>query len=89
MTRSSPWRANSEEYPIVTLANHHVDALYNLGERDKAQQLAAKYFNEIEIFSRDVTSSDYLSFTRERLMKFATVGSWKPPSRNAGQVDFL
>lgn len=89
MTSSTPWRANSEEYPIITLANHHVDALYRLGQVKESQKLAGMYFNEIERFSRDAIPSDHLDSTRERLMKFAAVGKWNSPSRKTGQIDFL
>lgn len=89
MTATTPWRANSEEYPIVTLANHHVDALYSLEEVDEARRAARKYFNEIERFARDAVPSGYLEATRERLMRFSTVGIWDSPSRKTGHVDFV
>ena len=86
---TAPWRANSsEEYPIVTLANHHVDALYKLGQRVEAQQFAGKYFNEIEEFRRKAKRSDYLDKTRERMMTFATRGQWSPPFRDTGRISF-
>ncbi len=87
-TSSTPWRATSEDYPIVTLANHHVDAIYQLGRVEEARALASEYFNEIEEFARRSQSSAYLDSTRLRLMRFATLGVWQRPSRRHGQIDF-
>ena len=88
ITSARPWRANSEEYPIVTLANHHIDALYKLGRVEDAREQSKLYFNEIEEFSRSAVSGEYLKSTRERMIKFATLGTWNSPHRSKGQIDF-
>ena len=82
-TQQAAHDAESDQYPIVTLANRHVGALLRHGQRALAEQVAKRYFNDLEDLARR-NSSMQIRLARERLARYLTLGSWQSGTTNSG-----
>ncbi|MHA7066115.1 P-loop NTPase [Azospirillum argentinense] len=71
--RQSLW--DSDQYPIVTLAEKHVAAMIVHKQISAAKAAASKYFRELEIMSRQ-NSVQPLQRARERLAHYLATGIW-------------
>jgi hypothetical protein len=69
----SSW--DSDQYPMVTLAEKHVWAMLKHGKSGEARILAHGYFKELENMARN-NSAKPLQRARERLAHFVTSGTW-------------
>jgi hypothetical protein len=73
--RHAAYGIDSDQYPIVTLANHHVDALIRHGQGTAANNAARRYYGQLEELSKR-NSSDQVQRARERLAQYLTSGKW-------------
>lgn len=69
-----------DQYPIVTLATGHVNALYKHGRLEEARNAAIIYFDRLQQMERLVTSTS-LARARERIFRFITLKQWSLQDR--------
>lgn len=70
-----------DQYPIVTLATGHVNALHRHGLPEEARKAAVIYFDRLQQMERLVTSNS-LSKARERIFRYITLKEWPLQDRN-------
>lgn len=75
-SQQSSHDSESDQYPIVTLANHHVYALLRHGQDDAAVQAARRYFRQLEELGKRSPSLQ-VQRARERLAQYLTSGTWQ------------
>ena len=75
----------SDQYPIQTLADRHVDALVKHGKTEEAKAVARRYFNQIEAFPSE-RRTESLEQTRLRLLQFVTGTRKATPEASGSQV---
>ena len=66
----------SDQYPIVTLSNHHLGALIQHRQYDAAKQVARKYFVQLEELFKSNQSAPVRK-ARERVAHYLTSGVWQ------------
>lgn len=76
-----------DEYPIVTLAIHHVDIMYNFGQKELAIKLAKNYYDRVKALDEKLASSRLKSLTTA-LLKCASTTVWIKPTLPEGE-EFL
>jgi hypothetical protein len=72
---------DSDQYPIVTLTNHHVGALIRHHQDTAAKEAARRYFGQVEELAKR-NSSLQVQFARERLVYYLTSGRWQMGTKN-------
>lgn len=66
---------DSDQYPIVTLAEKHINALIRHKKDPEARQAANLYFEDIQRMSQH-NSARPLQIAKERLAHYVTTGRW-------------
>lgn len=77
-----------DEYPIVTLANYHIDTLNRHDQKAVAQQHAKKYFKMIQDMERSYTDEP-LASAKAKLLTFSVAGVWEPLQYRRGAINFI
>lgn len=72
---------DSDQYPIVTLANHHVGALLRHRQEAAASQAARRYYVQLEDLAKR-NSSAQVQRARERLAHYLTSGKWQMTNKS-------
>lgn len=72
--------ADSDQYPIVTLADRHVGALIKHHQDQAAKQAARRYFGQLSDLAKRISSSQ-VQRARERLANYLTSGKWHMSSK--------
>jgi len=75
-SQQSGYDIDDDQYPIVTLANHHVDALVRHRQDVAAVQAAKRYYSQLEDISKR-NPSVQVQRARERLAHYLTSGTWQ------------
>ena len=76
---------DSDQYPIVTLANHHVNALVRHHQDTAANHAARRYYGQLEELAKR-NSSLQVQRARERLAHYLTSGKWQMVDRGNSSV---
>ena len=66
---------DSDQYPMVTLAEKHVGAMVKHRRNEEARSLASSYYSELQNMSK-FNSAQPLQNARERLAHYLTSGNW-------------
>ncbi|MBZ9672223.1 SIR2 family protein [Mesorhizobium sp. ES1-3] len=76
-----------DEYPIVTLGYHHIDALMSHGLVDRAVVASKAYFREVDSLLKRF-SDPILMELRTRLLTLASTSEWRRLSYKVGQINY-
>jgi hypothetical protein len=74
-----------DEYPIVTLATHHVGVLVRHGQVEEAKAHARKYVKRLEELGRR-SADGVLEGARNRLFLFLATGQWRTRGEDTGKI---
>lgn len=66
---------DSDQYPMVTLAEKHIAALLKHRRQEEARPLAERYYTELQIMGR-FNAAQPLQRAKERLAHYLTSGTW-------------
>lgn len=66
---------DSDQYPMVTLAEKHIAALIKHRGQEEARPLAERYYTELQLMGR-FNAAQPLQKAKERLAHFLTSGTW-------------
>jgi tetratricopeptide (TPR) repeat protein len=65
-----------DQYPLVTLARHHIPTLLHHDQRNLAMECARNYYERLRIMEKTVSSTE-ITDEKARLLKFVTSGIWE------------
>lgn len=74
--QQNTFNEESDQYPLVTLSNHHIGALMAHGQNDTAKQVARRYFGQLEELAKG-NPSVQVQRARERIAHYLTFGRWQ------------
>jgi hypothetical protein len=72
-TQDSRQHLDIDEYPMVTLANHHVPVLAKHGEKSDALGAAREYYERLKEIE-EVSGDSRVKEAKEKMFKFVTTG---------------
>ena len=85
--QQNTYNEESDQYPLVTLSNHHIAALIKHHQHNAAKTAARRYFGQLEDLYKKNSSSP-VQIARQRLAHYLTSGLWqagRPSSRARGK----
>jgi archaellum biogenesis ATPase FlaH len=77
-----------DEYPLVTLAYYHIDALYRHSKIDEAVSRAKNYFNQLQALPRRF-QSDLVDELKGKLMLVVTHRTWEPLRYRKKEISYV